>query len=93
MTSVFPPALLYLSMFNLLVGNGFFIYMTLVAGFKRDYMKLAPYALTVPLYWMLQSVAAYKGLWQLIRNPFYWEKTTHGISKYMDAERQAALED
>ncbi len=93
MTSVFPPALLYLSMFNLLVGNGFFIYMTLVAGFKRDYMRLAPYALTVPFYWMLQSLAAYKGLWQLVRNPFYWEKTTHGISKYMDAERQAALED
>lgn len=93
MDALFPPALLYLSLFNLLVGNGFFIYMTLVAGFKRDYLKLAPYALTVPFYWMLQSVAAYKGLWQLIRNPFYWEKTTHGISKYMEAERKAALDD
>lgn len=93
MDGFFPPALLYLSLFNLLVGNGFFIYMTLVAGFKRDYLKLAPYALTVPFYWMLQSIAAYKGLWQLIRKPFYWEKTTHGISKYSNAERQAALEE
>ncbi len=93
MDSVFPPALLYLSLLNLLVGNCFFIYMTLVAGFKRDYLRLAPYALTVPFYWLLQSVAAYKGIWQLIRNPFYWEKTTHGISKYMDAERKAALEE
>jgi len=91
--AVFPPMLLYLSLFNLLVGNCFFIYMTMVAGFKRDYLKLVPYALTVPFYWLLQSVAAVKGLWQLIHNPFYWEKTTHGISKHVAAERRAALED
>lgn len=89
----FPPALLYMSLLNLLLGNGFLIYMTLVAAFKRDYFRLAPYALTVPFYWLLQSVAAYKGLWQLIRNPFYWEKTTHGISKHMAEERRAALDD
>lgn len=89
----FPPALLYISLLNLLLGNGFLIYMTLVAAFKRDYFRLAPYALTVPFYWLLQSVAAYKGLWQLIRNPFYWEKTTHGISKHMAEERRAALDD
>ncbi len=89
----FPPALLYLSMLNLLLGNGFLIYMTLLAAFKRDYFRLAPYALTVPLYWLLQSIAAYKGLWQLIHNPFYWEKTTHGISKHMAEERRAALDD
>ncbi|MEH6389688.1 glycosyltransferase family 2 protein [Pseudomonas profundi] len=89
----FPPVLLYLSVLNLLLGNGFFIYMTLVAGFKHDYFRLTPYALTVPVYWMLQSIAAYKGLWQLIRKPFYWEKTTHGISKYMADERKAALEE
>src|SRR5690606_15044551 len=88
----FPPVLLYLSVLNLLLGNGFFIYMTLVAGFKHDYFRLTPYALTVPAYWLLQSIAAYKGLWQLIRKPFYWEKTTHGISKYMAAERKSALE-
>jgi glycosyltransferase XagB len=45
-----------------------------------------PYALTVPGYWLLQSVAAYKALWQLIKNPFYWEKTAHGISRFTSAE-------
>lgn len=89
---VFPPSLLYMSLFNLIVGNGFFIYITLIAGFKRGYEQLVPYALTVPFYWVLQSISAYKGLWQLIHNPFYWEKTTHGISKHMAAERQAALD-
>jgi glycosyltransferase XagB len=88
---VFPPALVYLSLLNLLLGNGFFIYMTLVAGFKRNYFSLTPYALTVPFYWLLNSVGAYKGLWQLISKPFYWEKTVHGISKHMAAERKAAF--
>lgn len=89
--AVFPPALVYLSLLNLLLGNGFFIYMTLVAGFKRNYFNLTPYALTVPFYWLLNSVAAYKGLWQLIHKPFYWEKTVHGISKHLAAERKAAF--
>jgi hypothetical protein len=29
----------------------------------------------------MHSRAAYKGLWQLITKPFYWEKTNHGLSK------------
>jgi hypothetical protein len=27
------------------------------------------------------SIAAYKGLWQLVSRPFYWEKTNHGLTK------------
>jgi hypothetical protein len=34
----------------------------------------------VPFYWVLISIAAVKGFWQLFRNPWYWEKTTHGLS-------------
>ena len=34
-----------------------------------------------PLYWIMHSIAAYKGLWQLIYKPFYWEKTNHGLTK------------
>ena len=33
----------------------------------------------MPLYWALMSVAAWKGLIQLIPKPFYWEKTEHGL--------------
>jgi hypothetical protein len=58
----------------------------MLAVAKRRFPALLPYALTVPGYWLLQSVAAYKGLWQLITKPFYWEKTVHGISKYTHAE-------
>jgi cellulose synthase/poly-beta-1,6-N-acetylglucosamine synthase-like glycosyltransferase len=77
----FPPSLLLVSSINLVAGNSFLIYLSMLAAVKRRNTALLPYALTVPGYWLLQSVAAYKALWQLITNPFYWEKTTHGISK------------
>lgn len=84
--ALFPPALLYLSLANLLLGNGLFIYLTMIAPFRRRWLGLVPYGMTVFWYWVLMSVAAYKGLWQLIANPFYWEKTQHGISKHTAIE-------
>ena len=35
----------------------------------------------MPLYWMLISVAAWKGFLQLITKPHHWEKTKHFASK------------
>jgi cellulose synthase/poly-beta-1,6-N-acetylglucosamine synthase-like glycosyltransferase len=82
----FPPLLLCLALFNLLMGNGLFIYLAMIAPFRRGWLELTPYGLTVFWYWVLTSVAAFKGLWQLIFNPFYWEKTQHGISTHTAAE-------
>jgi len=44
-----------------------------------------PYSLTVFGYWVMISIAAYMALWQLIRRPFYWEKTQHGLSRLLEA--------
>ena len=88
---VFPAPLLQISLLNLLLGNGIFIYLTMIAPVRRRWLNLVPYALTVFWYWVLMSIAAYKGLWQLLTNPFYWEKTQHGISKHTAAELELAL--
>lgn len=40
--------------------------------------RLAVSALTYPFYWLLISIASYRALWQLLRDPFGWEKTPHG---------------
>ena len=37
-------------------------------------------ALSVPLFWLMMSIAAAKGCYQMIRNPSYWEKTFHGLT-------------
>jgi len=79
---IFPPEVLYLSLFNLLFGNFLGIYLNMVAVFKRKYYTLIPFAFLNPFYWFLQSIASYKSLWQLFNKPFYWEKTQHGITKH-----------
>lgn len=34
-----------------------------------------------PFYFLLHSAASYYAFWELAIKPFYWNKTTHGISK------------
>lgn len=77
-----PPVILYVGLFNLLVGNFMGIYLNMMAVYRRGLYSLLPYAMLNPLYWLFgHSVSAYKALWQLFSKPFYWEKTQHGISK------------
>lgn len=85
----FPPPVLYISLFNLLFGNGIVVYLAMIAVFKRKYYDLIPWALLNPVYWVLHSVAAYKALYQLFVRPFYWEKTMHGISKELARETRS----
>ena len=82
---LFPQILLFLSLFNLLAGNGAFIFLSMIAPIRRGWLDLIPYSLTVFGYWVMISIAAYMALWQLIRRPFYWEKTQHGLSRLLEA--------
>lgn len=77
----FPQWLLLICLLNLLAGNLLMIYTNMIAIFKRRMYTLITLAVMNPLYWLLHSIAAYKGLGQLITKPFYWEKTTHGLTK------------
>jgi cellulose synthase/poly-beta-1,6-N-acetylglucosamine synthase-like glycosyltransferase len=82
--TLYPPVVLYAGLFNLVLGNGLMIAVNMLGVGKRRNYGLVMYALANPLYWILHSIAAYKALWQLITNPFYWEKTNHGISTYVE---------
>ena len=79
--SVFPEPLLSLGMVSLLIGN----YVVIVAHVGEIYRErrfnLVGWALTVPLYWLLASIAAWKGTLQLLSRPHYWEKTQHGLTR------------
>lgn len=76
----FPSWLLFLSFFNLLVGNFLGIYVCILGVFKRKNYQMVGYALLNPFYWILHAIASYKALWQLIVSPSYWEKTDHGLT-------------
>ncbi len=82
---LFPDWVLFISIFNLMVGNILMIYVNMMAVFKRRFYELILFAIANPIYWLLHSAAAYRGLYQLIVKPFYWEKTNHGLSKVNSA--------
>jgi cellulose synthase/poly-beta-1,6-N-acetylglucosamine synthase-like glycosyltransferase len=81
--TLYPPWVLYVGLFNLILGNGLMIAVNMLGVGKRHNYGLITYALANPLYWTLHSIAAYKALWQLITKPSYWEKTRHGVSTYV----------
>ncbi len=82
---LFPEPIGALATFNLFFANLLLIYFGVVAALKRRYLDLVAVGIMQPGYWVLHSIAAYKALWQLIRNPHYWEKTEHGTSSVTQA--------
>jgi cellulose synthase/poly-beta-1,6-N-acetylglucosamine synthase-like glycosyltransferase len=90
--AIFPEPLLFLSLFNLLAGNGALMFLNMLAPIRRGWLNLIPYSLTAFGYWVILSIATYRGLWQLLRNPFYWEKTHHGVSRHVTRELARARE-
>jgi len=79
--TLFPDWVLFMSIFNLMVGNILMIYINMMAVFKRRFYELILFAIANPVYWLMHSISAFKGLYQLVVKPFYWEKTEHGLSK------------
>ncbi|MDT5012651.1 MAG: glycosyltransferase XagB [Mycobacterium sp.] len=78
---VFPWYVYFPALVALILGNAATLYMNLIALREDDRSDLLLAALTVPVFWLLMSVAAAKGCYQLIRNPSYWEKTFHGLAR------------
>ncbi|WP_306359763.1 glycosyltransferase [Nocardia sp. CC227C] len=76
---LFPAAVYFPALVALVLGNAATIYMNLLACRENDRPDLLLACLTSPAYWLLMSIAATKGCWQLLRNPSYWEKTFHGL--------------
>ena len=76
---LFPGVIFYTASALLFVGNFCFVYLSLAGSLQRGEFSLTRTALLAPLYWGLMSWAAWKGFIQLFTNPFYWEKTTHGL--------------
>ena len=50
-----------------------------IVGLHRSGQKLSwLWVPTLALYFPMQALAAYKAFWELLRCPFYWDKTSHG---------------
>jgi cellulose synthase/poly-beta-1,6-N-acetylglucosamine synthase-like glycosyltransferase/transposase len=77
--TLFPAPVLYMGTLCLIFGNFLYIYSHLVGCMKRSQYSLIKWALSVPVYWVMMSIAAFMAFYQLIFKPHYWEKTKHGL--------------
>jgi hypothetical protein len=48
---------------------------------KRRLLRCAWALLLIPVYWLILSLAAWRALFQLLRDPYRWEKTEHGLAR------------
>lgn len=56
------------------------IFAALTACALSGSLSHARAALTMPFYWPLASIAAYRALFELVFRPHHWAKTAHGVS-------------
>lgn len=77
------PALLALSLLGLVGGNAMIVFLSLIAPLRRGWLDLIPFALSAPFYWLLISLAAWRGLAGLLVRPFHWSKTPHGQTAFV----------
>lgn len=50
-----------------------------LAAWRAGQPKLALWAPVLQVYFPLATVAVWRALWQVLRRPFHWDKTRHGI--------------
>jgi cellulose synthase/poly-beta-1,6-N-acetylglucosamine synthase-like glycosyltransferase len=63
-----------------------------VAGLvRRGLVMHAWVLLLVPVHWLLLSIAAWRALYQLIRDPYRWEKTEHGLARTSRVRHRARI--
>jgi cellulose synthase/poly-beta-1,6-N-acetylglucosamine synthase-like glycosyltransferase len=87
--TIFPGPIYFLAAFALYIGNFVFVYAGMVGALDRGRYRLVKYSLLSPLYWVLMSIAAWKGTLQLFYAPNYWEKTEHGLGHAPESLRAA----
>jgi cellulose synthase/poly-beta-1,6-N-acetylglucosamine synthase-like glycosyltransferase len=79
-TELFPPVLYYIGMTSWIIGGLSLVYFGVASARSSGKPHLALSGLAVPLYWGMMALAAIKAFVQLVFQPSYWEKTTHGLS-------------
>lgn len=87
--TIFPGPIFHLGLFCWLVGNFFVAYAFMFTALRHDRPALVAAAALAPLYWVMMSMAAVKAVVQLVRDPSYWEKTSHGLDLPAAARKTA----
>jgi len=84
----FPGPVYFAGAISMMFANFALTYASMVGCLRRGFYSLIKYNLIIGAYWFLMSLGAWKGFLQLFHNPWYWEKTAHGLSQGPDSRPQ-----
>jgi len=90
LTSLFPLPVFAMGAVCLFAGNFVFVYLGAVGCYRRRYFDLVKVALVAPLYWFAMSYSGWRAFLQFFSNPFYWEKTQHGLTAHDAGQEESA---
>jgi cellulose synthase/poly-beta-1,6-N-acetylglucosamine synthase-like glycosyltransferase len=76
-------ATLFFGLFGATLASGYLTSATLglIGLARRRLLRQAWVLLLMPLHWLLLSLAAWRALYQFVRDPHRWEKTAHGLAR------------
>ena len=77
--SFFPGIILHIGVVSFVMGNFLYLYNYMIGCSKRGFDSLVKYIFLTPFYWLGMSLAAWKGVYEVIIKPHYWSKTVHGL--------------
>lgn len=77
-TAFLPLGAVHVTAWALVSFEMIAITIAIKAAFISNRRSLALWAPTMIFYFPLGAIAAYKALYELIKRPFFWDKTTHG---------------
>lgn len=91
LTGVTHPVETTLGSYAIWILMGIFIFsellgiaMGLFAVSGRSHRHLMLFVPTMMFYFTLGALASYKALWEMVRAPFFWDKTQHGMTHQTD---------
>lgn len=77
--AIYPAPIFYVAVLCWLVGNFMCVYVLMLCAVQTRRSELFIAAVLSPVYWIMMAIAATKAFVQVVLQPSYWEKTTHGL--------------
>ena len=85
--SLFTGPLMELHVVAIAAGYASTVLVGLMGLARRGQLRRSWVLILTPIYWALLSIAAWRAMYQLFKEPYRWEKTEHGLA----AQRQTAV--
>ena len=82
LTASLPDWLLEPAGWSLLAGQVVMLSCASLALYRRKALGLLWILPTLPIYWTIGALAAWKAMVEVIAAPYYWDKTRHGVSRF-----------